>query len=184
MFVCLYRKHISRVVFFCFCFLSLLMRVMLRSHLNVWSCLFHHCHACASAAFDVCKCDLECEVFYLRFKSIFSTIRASNTTLMPSKNTCFPSLYLSTVYTAYLSVLCWFLSLWLFQNEPVDVVKYVCYRLSMVGNYLCEQQPTSPSKKKNSEWVSEIDLEYSWRNAHDCFFATPRLDSVPQESQN
>lgn len=37
--------------------------VMLGSHLNLWSCLFRHCHACASG--------MECEVFYLRFKSVF-----------------------------------------------------------------------------------------------------------------
>lgn len=92
-------------------------------------------HAHALAAF---------QAFCSHLRSIFSTIRAENVKLMSSKNTF--SISQSTVYPASSPLLIsLIIPLGLLRNEPASVLTYVCYRLSMLGNYLCKQQPTSPS---------------------------------------
>lgn len=138
-------------------------RQQIPSHFKLRSRPHHLCHAHASLAFHAINATSSIFIKSVFFNNTHAKCQAN----AQIKTRIFHfSICLQCVQPILLA-LCWFLSslLWLLRNEHASVVTYVCYWLSMPGNCLCDQQPTSPpGSVKNSQWF-DASVKYT-RNTY------------------
>lgn len=99
----------------------------------------------------------------------FSTIRASNGRLMPSKNIHIKHIFHLSVYSVY-----------------THLSTCVCYRLSVVGNDLCEQQPTPPSGSVKKFWMNQWNrlgiLMEKYAQLHLCYATFGQRPTKPMKT--